>query len=155
MTIKLLTLFGLVAALAAAGCGNDDDVTTEPGAPVDEAATRLTVVLDGGEFDRFTYTVTCGDGDGPAIEPPVEGLDPAAACDRLADIGAVQRLVQGPAPDRICTEIYGGPQEAAITGTLDGQPVDATVTRVNGCEIDDWDRVLDGFLPPTQGVQAE
>ncbi len=46
----------------------------------------------------------------------------------------------------------GGPQEAAITGTLAGQPVDARVTRANGCEIDTWDRMLAGVLPPTSGV---
>jgi hypothetical protein len=48
--------------------------------------------------------------------------------------------------DTACTEIFGGPQRAEITGTLGGKRVDATFTRANGCEIERWD-ALGAVLP--------
>jgi hypothetical protein len=48
-------------------------------------------------------------------------------------------------PDLMCTQIYGGPEEAEITGTLDGEQVQASVSRQNGCEIDRWDRLAGLF----------
>ena len=43
-------------------------------------------------------------------------------------------------PGPACTEIYGGPDTLSIKGTIDGEPVDATFTRANGCEIERFDR---------------
>ena len=40
---------------------------------------------------------------------------------------------------RACTELYGGPETAHLTGTLEGEPVDVTITRNNGCGIADYD----------------
>ena len=45
-------------------------------------------------------------------------------------------------PDVACTEIYGGPAEAQVTGTLRGDEIDAAFNRVNGCEIDRFQRLL-------------
>jgi hypothetical protein len=42
--------------------------------------------------------------------------------------------------------VYGGPQTARITGTWEGGPVDATLSRTNGCEIARW-KALRGLLP--------
>ncbi len=58
-------------------------------------------------------------------------------CRQLADVPDVFDLV-GADPDRICTEIYGGPQTAHIEGTVDGEPVDVDIARNDGCGIDDW-----------------
>jgi hypothetical protein len=143
----------LLAAIAAAGSGCPAD-QAPPAAPGGEEATELRIVVDGGEFDQLAYTVTCGPG-GPAIEPGQPELDPATACDRLADPETATYLVEGHPPDQVCTQIYGGPQQATVTGTLQGQPVDRTVSRRDGCEIDAWDRLLAGVLPPTIGVDAE
>ena len=41
--------------------------------------------------------------------------------------------------DIACTQIFGGPEEATIKGTIRGEPVDATFTRTDGCEIARWD----------------
>jgi hypothetical protein len=35
--------------------------------------------------------------------------------------------------------IYGGPEQAHVTGTVDGKQVDATFTRQNGCELARFD----------------
>ena len=64
------------------------------------------------------------------------------------------RLVQGPPPDQVCTEIYGGPDVARVTGTIDDQPVDATIDRTNGCGIGDWDDLLGSILPNPIGVSG-
>ena len=40
--------------------------------------------------------------------------------------------------DTACTEQYGGPETATVTGTLRGETIDANFSRVNGCEISRW-----------------
>ena len=51
---------------------------------------------------------------------------------------------------RACTELYGGPETAHLTGTLDGEPVDVTITRSNGCGVNDYDALFEalGVQPP-------
>lgn len=103
--------------------GKDGDVAQSP-------ATELTItVRTGPEAAERTYTLTCdpAGGDHP---------DPEAACralDELADPFA-------PVPtDVMCTQVYGGPQTAVVTGTLRGEPVDARFDRTDGCQISRWD----------------
>ncbi|WP_115789432.1 serine protease inhibitor [Arthrobacter silvisoli] len=43
-----------------------------------------------------------------------------------------------PRPDRRCTQQYGGPQTATVTGTFRGRPVDCRFSRTDGCEIAKW-----------------
>jgi hypothetical protein len=52
-------------------------------------------------------------------------------------------------PGTACTMIYGGPQEALVTGTLGGVKVWTRFRRRDGCEIARWNRVafLLGQLP--------
>ena len=45
-----------------------------------------------------------------------------------------------------CTQIYGGPEIADVSGTFNGQTVDTQFSRGNGCELERWKRV--GFLFP-------
>ena len=69
---------------------------------------------------------------------------PAAACRRLAAGG---RALFAPTPPGVaCTQIYGGPQIAVITGTLAGRQLWASFRRRDGCEVDRWNRVA--FLLP-------
>ena len=53
-------------------------------------------------------------------------------------------------PNQMCTQIYGGPQTARITGTWDGKAVDASLKRTNGCETARWD-ALRPLLPAGGG----
>ena len=46
--------------------------------------------------------------------------------------------------DLVCTEIYGGPQQAVIAGRYEGRRVWALLAARNGCEIARWKRL--GFL---------
>jgi hypothetical protein len=161
MSWKLLGALALLA-MAVTACGDDAErMTAGPAAgpgngagdPVATGNAELTIRLSGGEFDQLIYRITCGPA-GATVQPPVAGVEAEAACRRLADPATSSLLVDGPDPDRICTEVYGGPQEARLTGSVAGRAVDATVRRTNGCEIDSWDRLLADVLPPTQGAQA-
>jgi hypothetical protein len=69
----------------------------------------------------------------------------SAACRRLAGDGV--SLFTPVPPDAVCTEIYGGPYTARITGTIKGKSVWATFVRTNGCHISRWDRVSPWLLP--------
>ena len=44
--------------------------------------------------------------------------------------------------DVACTQQYGGPETATVTGTFKGEQVDAKFSRQNGCEIARWEDAL-------------
>jgi hypothetical protein len=43
--------------------------------------------------------------------------------------------------DAVCTEIYGGPDVARVTGRFRGRPIWVQFQLRNGCEISRWKRV--------------
>jgi len=63
---------------------------------------------------------------------------PAAACTQLAQ---ARRPFAATPRDTVCTQIYGGPQEALVTGRFRGRVIRAHFSRSNGCEIARWNRV--------------
>ncbi len=50
----------------------------------------------------------------------------------LADVAKAHRTA------RLCTELYGGPQRARITGTVGRRRLKVSIDRSDGCGIDDW-----------------
>jgi hypothetical protein len=69
-------------------------------------------------------------------EPPGgDHPDPVGAC---AALGAADRPFDPVPPDRLCAQVYGGPQTATIDGVWRGVRVHATYSRVNACEIGRW-----------------
>ncbi|MCW2920160.1 MAG: hypothetical protein JWL76_34 [Thermoleophilia bacterium] len=91
------------------------------------------------------------------IECPAQADDgdAVALCGWLASAGSTVLL--GDVPEQqICTEQYGGPEVAKVTGTLGADKVDATFSRENGCAIARfeeaaplWTGNLPGDTPPT------
>lgn len=82
---------------------------------------------------------------------PTGGDHPRAAeaCDRLAAVETDGGdPFAKPAPDEMCTFIYGGPQAARVVGSWNGAAVDASFSRANGCEISRWD-AIEPVLSPT------
>ena len=144
----LVTACGDAAAPGTAGStatGGDVTTTPEPSgspsatdaAPAASGGTELTVVVDDGSGGTTTWRLTCdpAGGDHPT---------PEAACAALARNGAA---ALPPVPrGRMCTQQYGGPETATVTGTWRGAPVDAAFKKTNGCEIGRW-RSLAGLLP--------
>jgi hypothetical protein len=136
------------SALLAAGCGGSDEADDPTAGEGD--STELRVHYEhpdaGVELD---YTIACDDAatvTGDEVE-----VDAADACEALRRTAVVERLVEPPT-DRVCTEIYGGPDVSELTGTVDGEPVRTTVDRANGCGIADWDDLLNDVLPAPIGV---
>ena len=126
-----------LVALLAVGCGSESDDSGgagggDTGADEAPAGTELTITvwLQGRDGASEEVTLTC---DPPGGTHP----RPEEACLALqADPSALEPLP----PDSVCTQIYGGPEEAEVVGTLDGEQLHATFSRQNGCEVDRWDR---------------
>ncbi|WP_322972761.1 hypothetical protein [Arthrobacter polaris] len=66
--------------------------------------------------------------------PPCQTRRSARRCgsSRAEDVFPV------PDPTRACTQQYGGPEIAVVTGWFNGKEVDATFKRTDGCEIARW-----------------
>jgi hypothetical protein len=108
-------LAALVAAIVVCGCGSSDSR---------QSATELTVKTS----DGATKAINCPGSD---------------LCSRLEKTPA---SAFDPVPANVaCTQIYGGDQTATVKGTLNGEPIDASFSRQNGCEIARWDK-LDWLL---------
>jgi len=143
----LLSLAALPILLAA--CGSSSAGTVTPGSPPPttgaSGSTNLTIVVDPGTGKTTTWTLTCDPADG--THP-----DPSAACAALAAKG--KTALPPVAKDVMCTQIYGGPQTAKITGTWNDEPVNASFKRTNGCEVSRW-KALQGLLPVVSAGLAQ
>jgi hypothetical protein len=86
-----------------------------------------------------SFTLVCQNG-APAAES--QHPDAAAACTALKNNPAI--LSPAPRPtDQACTQQYGGPQEATVTGVVDGRSVEASFSLRDGCEIAAWNAAKD------------
>ena len=134
--MRALAAPALALGLAPAGCGAAGDTdagdTLNPGADDTAPATalELTVWPEGHDSGRAeSWTLECD---------PAGGTHPSpeAACSLLAD----NADLLAPLPDDVmCTQQFGGPEQAAIRGTFQSREVDLRYSRANGCEIARWD----------------
>ena len=150
---------GLAALLVLAGCANTNNPVVVPGGPgTSGGATSttpggsasgsspsgspstsaapvpadVTISVDDGAGNTTTTRLTCEPAGGDHPKPD----------DACAALAAAWPSAFGPvAKDMLCTEIYGGPETATVSGTIGGKPVDAHFKRNNGCEIHRWDQV--------------
>jgi hypothetical protein len=110
----------LIAAALLAACGEDEPTSAAP-------QTNLVVRFDAdgaqGPKGAKTTRLQCP-GDGCAATKGLSSDDMAP-----------------PPADQACTQIYGGPETATVTGTLNGERVDESFKRTDGCEIDRWQKV--------------
>jgi Subtilisin inhibitor-like len=130
--MRLFVSLTLVVAFAAVAVGPGQAVRRQ-------AATELIVVVwpQGEDGPKKTWTLRCG---------PTGGTLPnrAAACRRLATLNNPFMPVRRGA---ICTQIFGGPQVAVVSGHHGQRRVWARFSRQDGCQIDRWKR--HGFLLQT------
>lgn len=120
----------LILLVAVPGCGDGDG---DPPPAGDGEATELRFVLfpAGPDGPSREAELRC-----PAAE--------AAGREACASLDDVPRRAIEPVPaDAVCTQIYGGPDVVRVEGTLEGEPVEAELTRRNGCEIDRFERFRD------------
>ena len=111
-------------------------------APVADAssATSLTITYIADvdrPIERARSTLRCD---------PVGGTHPrrAAVCRELARLG--WKVFRPVPPDKACTQVFGGPQVAIVSGRVSGRRVWARLSRVDGCQVERWERVP-GLLP--------
>lgn len=134
----------LLAAASCASSGTGSPPSAAPssaatpsasaGAPSASAGgpSELTVVVDDGTGSTTTWRLTC---DPPGGDHP----DAQKACAALAD----HRSALNPVPkDRMCAQVYGGPEKATVTGTWRGEQVFAALNRTNACESARWDALV-------------
>jgi len=101
--------------------------TGSPGGP-----SQLTIVVDDGAGGTSTWSLTCD---------PTGGDHPDAeqACAAIEG----HRSALNPVPkDRMCAQVYGGPQKATVTGTWRGEEIFAALSRTNACETARWDALV-------------
>jgi Subtilisin inhibitor-like len=110
------------------------------------ATTRLSISVwpegrDGGKPARV-LTLRCRPAGGSHPTP-------ARACVRLqANLAALKAVPR----TRACDARFRGPQEALLSGTVNGRPIRAALNRRNGCEAARWNRLAPLFRlqdPPT------
>jgi hypothetical protein len=125
-----LLILGALLPGALLGCGQEAADPAAPPAGVADVVVRV-------------------DRDGPGGRPPVarrvrcRADERSPACRALLAAGAL-----GPVgADAVCTELYGGPQRARVTGTVAGRRVAASFSRADGCEIARWDRLAAVLVP--------
>jgi hypothetical protein len=143
-----LRVVGGIGVLLLAGCAEPagsgaDPSPTAASSSAADVDDELMIVLDRGDgTEPEHYTLSCGgvpDGDHP---------DASAACAHLE--GLEEPFVALPT-DMVCTEQYGGPETAQITGRWHAADVDLDLSRTNGCRIAQWES-LGPVLPPVDGA---
>ena len=128
-----LAAAAVVAALTGAGGGD---------APV---RLRVAYAAGPGQPSRVAHLRCTGDrSSADGFLRPIA----ARACAHARGIAAF--LAGRPDAHRACTQIYGGPERARITGTVGGRRVNRTITRTDGCGIADWRRAQP-LLPRPRG----
>jgi len=116
--------------LGLAGCGEEAGRDGGSGPDRSEPETQLTVRVDPdgkGPEPAKQARISCdaeGRGQGCAA---AAGLRPADFEPTAADIA--------------CTEQFGGPQTATVSGSLEGERVEGSFSRRDGCEIARWDKL--------------
>jgi hypothetical protein len=122
----------LVATVVGCGVG--------AAAPAEEPAVtdlRITVWPEGRDNGAgSTYTLKCAPARGSLARA-------GAACTELLRMTRPFRPVP---KDMACTDLYGGPQQALVSGTLKGLRVWASFSATTGCQIARAKRI--GFLLP-------
>jgi hypothetical protein len=116
---------------AASGTASGTASTTQP-------SVSLTIeVRPSAHAAAQHWTLTCDPAGGTLASP-------AAAC------AALTRVSDPFAPVKrgmMCPMIYAGPQTATIRGTWHGKHVNATFSRVDGCQTARWSRIAPVFGP--------
>lgn len=80
---------------------------------------------------KTQITITFADGKKDSLTCPSD--DRRCGEVRLADFE--------PQKGQVCAQIYGGPERARISGVVEGEKVDLSLSRSDSCKIAQWDRL--------------
>lgn len=126
-TLPAVLAAALVVALSAGGAGAAGD------------AVDLTVTFSRGAGARHVAHLRCS-GDRARADGWLSAVGARRACATARRIARL--LTARPDPDRACTQIYGGPERARVTGRIGGRSVRRVFSRTDGCGIADWRRAM-------------
>lgn len=153
------TLLLVPLLLLTVACGSDEPDVAVP-SPAVPSADAGDPAADGGSAradNDLVIAYDAGDGSGPVTWTLTcvgfvagDHPDAEAAC---AYLDGVQDPFAPLPEDRFCTEQYGGPQTARITGLWRAEPVDLQVSRTDGCRISQWES-LGPLLPQDVGAES-
>lgn len=141
MLRRIASVVTVTAALSAVAgsawaCPSPDDAAQKAGGALPTSGKLIVEYQQDEDAKTERYELDCGPTGRAAGNHPAA----AEACT------AVDQAVRGPkspwepvSKDAVCTQRYGGPQTARVTGTWEGREVDAEFERTNGCEISRWD----------------
>ncbi|MGL3804516.1 hypothetical protein ACSYDW_00300 [Paeniglutamicibacter sp. R2-26] len=138
------TLFA--AAVLLAGCGGNGGVpgqspSTAPASPSVSSPATADIDLDivvraDGKNASAEYSLQCAGA--TALE---SSKHPRAA--EACELVSKHPQILDPAPaNQMCTEQYGGPATASVSGTIDGKAVSREFDLKNGCGISAWGDAL-------------
>lgn len=134
------------------GENDDSDEVVEDRDGVIDADVDVSLRVDEGA-EPYEYGLRCGDdpswrGDVPDA---LADIDPADACDGLDDrLRAAREALRA----EVCTQEYGGPQTAEVSGELGADEVVLELHRRDGCGIGAWE-ALQPLLGPGEGGLGE
>ena len=157
--MRFLVVAATAALVGLAGCSSSDSASDANQSGSGNTADLTITIFDGEKPNddnkkspkptpSVSYTLTCEPtgGDHPS---------PDSACAFLAAAAAAGTNPFAPVPENsACTRIYGGPQTATVTGTWQGEDVDAQFNLQGGCEIDRWQTAAPVLGDPYDGFDA-
>ena len=114
--------------VAAVGCGAAQSSSS---ALPDTQLTMSLWAQGHGKGEPTRWTLRCNPAGGTLSRP-------AAACRRLAAMKAPFAPLRD---DLVCTDLYGGPQQALIAGRYQGRRIWVLLSARNGCEIARWNQL--------------
>jgi hypothetical protein len=125
--LRLIASAAAAAALVMALAGAGDD------------SVRLTVTFSREPGARHVAHLRC-----TATRSSADGFLRSVGARRAC---ATARRIAGflagkPDPNRACTEIYGGPERALVTGTIGTRRIRRAFSRTDGCKTADWRRAM-------------
>jgi hypothetical protein len=139
---------GRAATAASAVHSVDGRATTETAAvqPLDghaaaaAPAVRLTVDFTrrGGSGHQIAHVQCTAAGN--RVDGFLRAVGAPRACATARRIAGL--LASGPDPHRACSQIYGGPERALVTGTIGGRRIRHGFSRTNGCGVAEWRRAM-------------
>ena len=137
-----MRIAALIALLGIVGCGAGGSSPDAGSASATDL--RITYWAEGkAAGPAKSWTLRCAPAGGTLRQA-------ATACGKLA---AMQNPFAPIPRDAVCTDQYGGPQVALVTGTFRGRTLWAQLQRRNGCEIARFKRL--SFLVPGFGTGGE
>lgn len=114
------TLVVLIAVLVlVAGCGEEEGTGTS---------------------DPYATLVVEVDSDGEGGTAPKRTEVDCETADSVPCAGLTADVFEPTPRGTACTQQFGGPETATVTGTFDGREVDAEYNRADGCQIARWEK---------------